>query len=395
MPPIEAPSKAALEFFDDLGTPNKVIPKPDEQEPIKEKEEKKELVIPPDDEQPKFVREPRKTKPNADESIATLRKQRDEERAKNEKFTSIFGDHSPETIKPILDLLIERADGPITPEFVNEVLEDYRISKNKIEDLGKELTEKEKKVLELDIRYSDDFKNNFERPYQEAMQSLFLEFAQVDGEKVIGPKATASFNEFLTKTEDLDGLKIKQALNKFAREYKEETGESPILPSITDLTKAVRNFNSKREELHDAYTNWKVKKKEVEEKRLAESETQTEQQKKALRRQRVEYASKAYREFDLDSLPFVDEKDIEVMFREEFELGENVREGKDVPEYDKLIQRGVKSRLWDKYAQELADLRQFKEKVEKGERSGLSGTDRIGAQKNNGNKQYSQDHYLD
>ena len=81
-----------------------------------------------------------------DESIATLRKQRDEFKKQSEGYVAVFGEHPPEVIKPIMELLIERANGPITPELVTEVLSEFKQSKEEIDQLKTEREEQEKRV---------------------------------------------------------------------------------------------------------------------------------------------------------------------------------------------------------------------------------------------------------
>jgi hypothetical protein len=377
----------ASRFFEDLGN---VTPRPPavEDEPIKDKPDD---TKPKEEESPIFQRDKKKKGATPEESLGILRKQRDEEREKNKRLSSIFGESDPDAVKPIFDLIIEKANGPVTKEFIEEFLSSYKDSENKINLLAKELEEKEKKVSEIDIRYSDDFKASFEKPYGDALQSLYLEFANLDGDKVIAPNSTKAFNEYLTGEAELNGIEVKSALFKFAKAFREESGEEPILPSVTDLMKSIREFNSKRDGLKDAYTNWKTKKKEIEESRARENEETSATQSKAMKRKRVELASKAFQEFE--SPDFIEDDDVSKMFSEEFKFGEDLREGKDVPTYDKILQRGVKSRLWDLYKDELAELRQFKASHEKGERNGLTKNDRF-PEKDKVTGKYGADYYL-
>ena len=126
--------------------------------------------------------------------------------------------------------------------------------------------------------------------------------------------------------------------------------------------------------MHSAYVDWKTTKEEKRKQSESEQQILTEAQQRANKKKRVELASKAFREFDLEEIPFVTEKEAEELFKEEYQFSEKIYTGESVPEYDALLQRGVKSRLWDKYQQELVDLRKFKEEVEEGERNGLPGS---------------------
>lgn len=390
----------AAKFFDDLDNVSKPLAVTNE--PAKEKDQEKPLdakalvpVLTDDGEDPfkaGFHRDKKKKGATPEESIAVLRRQRDEEREKNKRLSSVFGESDPDSVRPIFDLMIERANGPITKEFIQSFLDEYKGSETKLSTLAQQLEEKEKQVSELDIRYSDDFKNNFEKPYGDAMESLYLEFANIEGDKVLAPIATKEFNEFLTSKPDLDGIAVKAAIVKFAKEFRAETGEEPILPSVTDLMKSLREFGSKRQNLQDAYLNWKEKKKELEENRLKESEETNTVKAKAMRRKRVELASKAFQGFEFPD--FIQEEDVSKLFNDEFTFTEGVIEGIDVPEYDKVLQRGVKARLWDMHQDELVELRQFKASHEKKDRNGFYKSEKAptaGA----GNRKFGSDHYLD
>ena len=382
---VVEPSAIALNFFKDMkgsvSAPakeeeKKEDVKPTEQDDIEkrareDKQKEDELIL---------VREKREKpiKATPDQSIATLRKQRDELADKHKGFAELFGDNPPQVIKPIYDIVAEIADGPITETVVKGFVEEYKGYKERLTELESRLAEKEKVITETDIRYSDEFKNNFDAPYKAAAQELFLEFANISGETVIAPEATKAFNDFLISNPNANGVVVKGELAKFVKAYKAESGEDPIVPSVTNIMNSLRGFKDKAVRLQEAYENWSVKKKEVAAKRMADDLANTEQTNKALAAKRKELAGKAYREFNLDDTPFIEEAEIEGFVREEYMFGEDIRAGK-VPEYDEFIKRGVEARLWKKYSKELNELREFKELHEKGERNDLTGQDRIKA----------------
>jgi|SRR6478735_4898786 len=382
-PPVVEPSKEALDFF--KGMKGNAVLQPVEKEEVKEEasvakepsieerakkdKENEELVL---------VREKKEKKATPDQSIATLRKQRDELVEKNKGFVELFGESPPQIIKPVYDLITEIADGPITETFVKEFVEEHKKSKDRIAELESQLSDKEKVITEVDIRYSDEFKNEFDLPYKAAAQELFLEFANVQGDQVIAPNATKAFNDFLLGKPDATGVEVKGELFKFVKAYKDESGEDPIVPSVTNIMNALRGFRDKSIKLQDAYNNWSVKKKETVAKKMADQQVQTESTNRALAAKRKELAAKAFREFDLDTTPFIEASEVEALVREEYKFGEEIRNGV-VPEYDEFIKRGVEARLWKKYAKELAELREFKEAHDKGERNDLTGSDNPGA----------------
>ncbi len=349
-----------------------------DEEKIKEeerlKEEEKLKGGKPNEDEPQFVREPRK-KATPDESIATLRKQRDEERERNKIFTETFGEHKPQLIKPILDLVSEYADGPLTEDSVAAVITKLKDAENNINSLQEELQKREQIISQLDVEHSSEFNSKYKEPYKLAHDTLFLEYASVASDKsIIAPKATDALHKLLTSNPEISGIEVKQALSQFAKAFKEESGEDAQLPSMNSLMNSLRAFKSSREAMQDAYTNWKTKKEEDAKSAQANQQIQTEAQKRASKKMRVDLISKAYREFDLDVIPFVDDKEAEELFKEEYDFGEKIFEGKEVPTYDAVMQKGVKARLWDKYASKLKDLIELEESIQKGERNGLPGS---------------------
>jgi hypothetical protein len=330
-----------------------------------------------DEDEPDFTK-PVKKKVTQDESIATLRKQRDEEREGNKIYKETFGDVDPVILKDVVDFVKEHVDGPITKDAITTIITDLKAKKDEVAKLQAELQEREKIVNELDVTHSKEFNDRYKTPFKEAYDTLFLEFATVTADKkILAPKATKEFNDFITANKDIEGVEIKAALNKYAKDFEAESGEKPDLPSMSSLMTSLRSFISAREAMNAAYSNWKVKKEEDTKRKALENQTQTEAQMKASKKMRTDLVSKAFREFDSDSIPFVEDKDIEVIFKEEYQFGERFYSENNVPGYDEVIVKGVKASLWDKWAGKLKDLLDLEHAVEKGERNGLRGGKRI------------------
>lgn len=362
------PSEESLKFFETMkGGVSMPAIEEEESPAIPTVKDDLDLVRPPSK---------RQVKATPEESLAALRKQRDAADTSLKVFKETFGDNPPQLIKPLFDYVTEISNGPITESTVTDFLAEHKSLKEDNDRLVKRLQEKEKIVNEVDIRYSDEFKNDFDLPYKEAAQTLFLEFANLDGETVLAPSATKKFNDFLLAKPDSTALEVKSQLNTFVKEFREESGEDPIVPGVSALMESLRGFRDKAVKLNQAYTNWSETKKQRQTDKLTQSQAQKEEQDKTLSKQRKELAAKAYRDFDLDSIPFVDEKEVETFVREEYQLGEDIRDGK-VPPYDEFVKRGIKTRLWDKYSKQLAELIDFKEKYDKSERSGLEGESRM------------------
>ncbi len=376
----EEQKQIAGSFFDALppvmGTEPKPDAKPDDTKPDDTKPGSTEPDETKPDDEPIFAREPKKVV-TPTESIAILRKQRDEERDKNKIFSEAFGEHKPQVIKPLIDLVSEFAEGPITEESVTNILFEFKESKNKINELETQIQQQEAIISKLDVEHSSDFAKKYKEPYKAAHDALFLEYATVAGDKtIIAPRATEALHKLLVSDTEISGIDVKLALSQFAKAYKAESGEDPQLPSMNSLMNSLRSFKSSRDSMQDAYTNWKDKKQEDEKSLQANQQIQTEAQKRASKKLRVDLVSKAFREFDLDPIPFIDEKEAESLFKEEYTYGEGIFNGTETPTYDNVMQRGVKARLWDKYSSRLKELIDLEESVAKGERNGLTGSHR-------------------
>lgn len=363
-------SDAASSAFSDLDKQlglQKTQEPPANQEDQKEEEEEEIEEVKDKKDRPQFTLEDKKEKPKRttkEESIQALRSQRDDLSQKLKSYEETLGTDL-ESLSPLLNFIKEKANGPITQDSINAILEEYNNSSSKLSELEKALAEKEGKIRDYDIRESEEFKTKYQRPYEDAFQGLLYEFANINptDSSTIGPKSTESLMSALTD-KDASNLQAKDVavlIRKFVSDYKQETGEEPsAVPSVTALLKSQREFISKRNEIQKAYTNWSQEKMEAQRKLAAQEEQQTQLLQSKAKRERVQLITKAYREFDRDEIDFVDEKQLSSFFDEEFDFTENaISGGKDAPTHDTLYQRGVKARLFDfilpKY-KELVDL---------------------------------------
>lgn len=391
MPPVEDDQKTvAKEFFNfDDDKPN--LEKQQQQQKLQEEEAEKQRLLEEetlkqqqsknDDDEPNFSREKKEEKkgPSKEESNAILRKQRDEATAAKEAFSKIFGDSNPEVVKPLWDHLQETVEGGVvTPDTVTQWLETQKSLKEENDRLASELAAKDATIEKLDIKSSPVFEKTYVQPYKQAHDDLMVEFATIGSDKkIIGEVSTKAFMDFLTNPENatLDGIGMKAALRQYGEQFKKETGEDPTATSVTDMMKAFRNFQSKRKEMHDAYSNWGAKKKEDEARLIAEQEANEELNQKRSKRLRSDLASKAFREFPFDDFKdVVPDKEIESMFKEEFEKGEQILAGKSTITYDGVMQQYVKARLLDKMLPRMKELLALEAKLKANERSGLPGS---------------------
>lgn len=321
--------------------------------------------------------EPKAPKTKED-NIAALRKGRDEAVSNLKSFKDLFGEAGPELIKPVFEMIMETVGGPLTNDSVAEIITQFKESKKKIEDLELALAENDKMVTDIDVRYSSEFKEKFEKPYNEAINGLFADFANTSNGNVLAPSATKSFHEFLTSDPNLNHLQVKEALQVFIKSYKAEIGEDPLVPSMTSLMTSLRTFNTNRIKMKDAYDNWKeVKQKTLQESTLQQQEL-AESHKKSSKKTRVQFATKAWNSFNVSELEGVStEQEIQDLFKDEFNTNEDLFEGKNVPTWDDHLKKGVSARLWEKHKAEFIELKQWKSEQEDQERNSLSGSSSV------------------
>lgn len=344
---IIAPGSKGGQDDDD---PKKGEPKKDDpptQEPKKEEPKKDE-----DDDVPTFERDKPKKKPTQEESNGILRKKLDQAEQELKTYREKFTDISPDAINPFVEYLTEVGEGVVDADLSKRIIEEIKSKDIEITELRAQIQEKEKKVADIDVRFSDDFKNKYEEPYKQSANTMLLEFANVSPDKkILAPQATRDLHTYFAENSDkLDAVEVKAKLQEFRLKYKEETGgEDVTIPSVTDMMKAIRSFDKSKKDMHEAYNNWGSKRKSEEESRKAEQEREREMAYKAGKRERMSLATKAFREYDIDKYDFIEEDDLKAIATEEFSLGEKIMQGEDIPPYDKLITRGINSRLWEKH----------------------------------------------
>lgn len=317
--------------------------------------------------EPNFTKEKKKEKPSKEDSVVALRKQRDElqERVKAYEDTGI----NINSLKPILDYVSESADGVLDEDTAKVIVQEIKSKDEEIASLKETLQEKDKKIAEIDIRYSDDFKTKYQEPYVQASESLLLEFASITPDKkIVAPKATKALHDSLIeKSKELTAIDVKAMLSQYAKDFEDESGETASIPTINSLMKSLRDFSNARESMKEAYDNWSSIKKQESDKSMVDREKESEEIQRHKKRERSKLFSKAFQEFDLDALDFIDEDAAKETFNEEYKFIEKIIADPDkAPGHDELITRGVKSRLWDKHLDNYKRLLALEKEISKG-----------------------------
>lgn len=335
---------------------------PEEDEEEEEEEEEEEHEPDPLDEKKKQEEEKQKKK---EESIKNLREQRDAARKEREAF----GNLTPELAKEVTTFLEERFKDKIpSPEELRGELLLVADKDKKLSELEAALTERDAKLADIDIRTSPEFKKSYSDPYQNAKETLFLEIAQLDGNgKALAHDLTSRFWNDMLQQEKADGVAIKQALAKFARDFKTETGEDYQMPSVSNLVTSLRGAIEKRDALNEAYKGWGEKKAQT----VVERQRQEERDRADIlarnERTRRAQAQDALRSYDRTQVEgiFTDE-DVAASWNEEYQFLEGImKDPTNSPPFKELVERGWKARNFDKVAKELKELKAWKAEQDK------------------------------
>lgn len=324
----------------------------------------------PNEDRPSFTKDsntpPAKgQKPNKDDSIEILRTQRDEYKTKLEEITTKVGD--PTLVTSLVDYVATIVDGPITKDKIETVIGQLKAKDDAIKALTEERDNHASKLRDINIRFSKEFQDQYEKPILDAQQDMLWSFATADSGKQgesLAPVATRKlFDKFFKEAHQLTPAQVQLALREYSAEFKKETGgEDYIMPPINSVMASIRGLTKLRTEAKVAYDTWESKKQEAARELQSKQAIQDEALSRQTRKERINLASKAYREFDHDSVAFMEEAEVEKLFNEEFDFGENLfkKEGK-IPPYNELIQRGVKARLWDLHAAEFKEFLEAKQ----------------------------------
>lgn len=380
-------------------------PEDEEEKKRKEKEkeelEKKNKQV-SDPNKPNFKREPSiekkeepAKKPDKNESVEILRTERDKAREDlatrtkiEEELKTKLGIQDLVVLAPLTAYLSEHLEGVVTEEKVTDLLNGIKGSQTKLTEYETKLKETTGKLREVNIEFDPEFQRDYIAPWQEAQNTLFIDFATVvpDGEgktKVIGMESAKKLYDSLTKApEKMDAGQVKALLLEYVNDYKKETNEDPVgLPTPTQLMGSLRNFTEKRNKMVNAHQTWEQEKETSKKRTALQEQESTKALTEKQQRERGRLAQTAFNNFPFkDFEGIIEEKDIESYFDEEYALGENIfnpKKKEDVPSWDALLTRGVNARLAPILLEKLKALHEdnkiLKAKVSNGEVRGNGG----------------------
>jgi hypothetical protein len=322
----------------------------DKKDDVTKEEEKKE--------------EKKPVKKTKEDSLADLRKQRDALNEENVKFKDIIGEADPAIIKQLKSFIDENFEGDIpTEDSVIAFLDDTKQLKEENEKLKKELSDREGKIKDLDIRSSAEFNEQYIKPLQNAAADLQVEISNIDANgEVLAPDATRAFHAYLMKQDKMDSMQMKKLLAKFSSDFEKETGQKYDAPSVSAAMSSYRSFKTHDAKMSQAYQNWENEKKNTIEKQSKLTQEQLAMQDKNNRDERKAGAIKALRSFDLNTLEGIHSKEeLEKTVRATYQEMEGIiQDHSKLPTYDVTMQRAVKAKLYDEVIVKYNELLEWK-----------------------------------
>lgn len=317
--------------------------------------------------------EEKRKKNSKEESNKILRKERDEAREALKKF----GNLTPELAQEFSAFLDSRFKDKIpSPEEIKGEFLIVTEKDDKITKLENDLAERDRLLADIDIRMSPEFKKDYADPYTEAGNNLFLEIANLNSEgKAIGLQSTQAFFDYLIKTENLDGVKVKQEFAKFATAFEKETGEKYTAPPLSAVMTSLRIRKEREAAFNKAYGTWNETKKESLTKKQIEEEKKRQDEVARNERMRRSQAQDAMRGFDRKEIEgFMDDESFVKTFNDEYKYVEDfMKNPEKTPTFKELMVRGWKARSFDALLKEYKDLKAFKDEHDKKEMSGSRG----------------------
>ena len=317
--------------------------------------------------------EPKKELTDKEMNFAALRKKTEELENENKKLR----ESAPDRFKPIADILSE--DGIITDKIVKDFVDKYKSTSEEVESLRQDLEKKESLIRDVDIRRSKEWQEGYEKPYQESRKGLYAELVNVDssGEAVNNELVEEFALGLISHVEEegeVDHVKVKSTLKKFAAQYEEQTGDEYDMPSMRDVISSLKSIVENKSKAESAYQDWE-KASEAKRAELSENEIQEKELvQKENRRSRFESAQKALDEFGEEDMGGFDKSEVESAFTSVFKANEDgISDPSKAMSYGEVVKLQAKGILYQKAIEENKALRDELDEIKGSSRSGFRG----------------------
>lgn len=316
-----------------------------------------------------------------EDSIAILRKQRDEARQKIEEQEALLREKEELLGKSSIDgsvfdevkKLINKDE--VTTEDLKQIFKDYDFTKKEKEALANQLKETQERLKDYDIRQSPEFIENFEKPILTAQQALAAEIVPiVNGQPVMNQDAAEILRD-LVESGEINAQTVKVAITKIRDAY-EDAGVDYDMPSVKNVLSCINSVVDLHSKASEAYQNWeetkmqkKLEKQEIDQSKQTIIQAKSRQERKIIAKG---YLAKLAQSDDYDYIAdmYGHENAMQVAVESHNSLSEMMDDPSKAPTYDILLDLMTKARLFDKMIEEkaqgakLVDVATKKAKVE-------------------------------
>jgi len=249
------------------------------------------------------VEEPKKDEVKKDEEddkkpVKVLRQERDnlrKELADKEAKLKELEEFAP--LKPIAEHIKKKA-GKIDPDVVNDFIERNRTRKKELVSKEETLKKKDQDLREFSIQATDEWRENYEKPLNEARHNFAATVVKVDKEgKPIAPDLHANLMQKLItvneKGEPKTPIEIKGILKAFAEEFEKKTGVEWDVPTVSSVVSDVNSIHKSIIAANKAKTDWEEEITKKKQERIFDEQKKTE----AFRKKELENRAYAFDSF--------------------------------------------------------------------------------------------------
>lgn len=340
-----------------------------------EDEEEEDKVIPKEGERKEEEKPAPKPKKSKEETVQELRARKDEFKSKYEATQKELEELKNEVTRneaytPLNQYINDKyANLENEDERIQRYIEDQKARARKLKEIESKEQEREEYFKQTKITATRDWQENVEKPINDALQlfntALVNEFNE-DGTPVIQSDQLAKLQNIVWDNgKQLSVPELKGRLQKFKKDYEEETGEIFDIPPIADIVKSRNELLRLAMVRQEKLQNWDKEKKTKEQQQLLkEQETNQKLQEESARARKAAVAD-AKRSWTLDEYKgFISKDDVNSAIESVYEESEKIISGEAQKSYDELLKQSAKAILFDKYIKSFVESLKFKKEYD-------------------------------
>lgn len=280
-----------------------------------------------------------------------------------------------EPLKPIAEYL-KTKEGKVDEEAVNKLIERNRSRKKELAEREQSLKNKDQKLKEISIESSDEWREEYLNPINEARNTLVASIVNFDKDgNVRNPELMQELMSSIVRVDDkgtpLTSIQVKAEIKKFAEKYESLTGLEYDLPSLREVTDSISTFHKKVISASKAKTDWEQSVTQRKNERLFEQE----QKSKLLRDKEIAARDYYFNEYmdtvDKEVIKDVLGTDQEFLHAAEDEHNylKNMLSGNGTPRnYNDFIDLAAKGKMFDSLVTEINKLKDELKEIKKDEK---------------------------